>query len=231
MIYKGVNFDKLIVADNEMRDFEKYIQIKGVYLHKQVYDVLTEYAADTVTYYELSSVIRYDKNLRDTLYKYLANFEEYLRANLFAKYDVANQECIYKGHSGLKKLKDDIQPKNDKSLSNLYYCFQLELGPTIDLFKHIEMYNNATLSDFLQIKELRNHVMHHNVLVLGQSTNKAQAEANLQILKKQIALLCKYLPEEYQSGFQTSIENLNINRKTGRHYLDKLYLENIEWNI
>lgn len=231
MIYKGVNFDKLIVADNEMCDFEKYIEIKGVYLHKQVYDVLTAYYLDTVTYYELSSVIRYDKNLRDTLYKYLATFEEYLRANLFAKYDVANQEYIYKGHSGLEKLKNDIQPKNYNSESNLYYCFQLELAPTIDLFEHIGIYKNTMLSDFRQIKELRNHVMHHNVLVLGQSTNKAQAEANLQKLKKQVALLCKYLPDEYQSGFQTSIENLNINKRTGQRYLDKLCLENIEWNI
>lgn len=231
MIYKGVNFDKLIVADNEMRDFEKYIEIKGVYLHKQIYDVLATYSSDTVTYYELSSVIRYDKNLRDTLYKYLATFEEYLRANLFAKYDVANQEYLYKGCKGFERLKKDIQSKTDNSESNLYYCFQLELSPTIDLFEHIGMYNDTTLLDFRQIKELRNHVMHHNVLVLGQSTNKAQAEANLQKLKKQVTLLCKYLPEEYKSGFQTSIENLNINRKTGRHYLDKLFLENIEWNI
>ena len=205
MIYKCVNFDKLIVADNEMRDFEKYIEIKGVYLHKQIYDVLTGYDADTVTYYELSSVIRYDKNLRDTLYKYLATFEEYLRANLFAKYDVANQEYTYKGCKGFERLKKNIQPKNDSSVSNLYYCFQLELSSTIDLLE--------PLSDFRQIKELRNHVMHHNVLVLGQAINKEQAETNLQTLKKQVALLCKYLPDEYRSGFQSSIENLNINKK------------------
>lgn len=183
MICKGVNFDKLIVADNEKCDFEKYIEIKGVYLHKQIYDAFTEYAADTVTYSELSSVIRYDKNLRDTLYKYLATFEEYLRANLFAKYDVANQEYVYKGCKGFERLKKDIQPKTDYSESNLYYCFQLELSPTIDLFEHIGIYNDTTLSDFRQIKELRNQVMHHNVLVLGQSTNKEQAETNLQMLK------------------------------------------------
>lgn len=231
MIYKGVNFDKLIVADNEMCDFEKYIKIKGVYLHKQIYDVLTAYNSDTVTYSELSSVIRYDKNLRDTLYKYLATFEEYLRANLFAKADVANQEYIYKGHSGLEKLKNDIQPKNDNIISNLFFCFQLEFGSTIELLEHIKFYNNAIFSDFRQIKELRNQVMHHNVLVLGQATNKAQVEANLQKLKKQVTLLCKYLPEDYQSGFQTSIKNLNINKRTGQRYLDKLCLENIEWDI
>ncbi len=231
MDYEGVDFDKLIVANTEMHDFEKYVESKGVYLHKQIYDVLTTYNLDKVSYYELSSIIRYDKNLRDTLYKYLAAFEEYLRANLFAKYDVSNSSYIYKGHKGLEKLKYDIQLKTNNAISNLYFCFQLELGPTIDLFEHVKMYDSTTLSDFRQIKELRNQVMHHNVLVLGQSTNKEQAETNLQTLKKRIALLCKYLPEEYRKGFQTSIENLNINKKTRYRYLEKLYLENIKWNI
>lgn len=231
MIYKSVCFDKLIVAHTEMRDFEKYIEIKGVYLHKQIYDILTTYDSNSITYYELSSIIRYDKNLRNTLYKYLATFEEYLRVNLFAKYDVATKEHIYKGCNGLKKLKSDIQPKTDNTVSNLYFCFQLELGYTIELFEHINMYNDSTLIDLKQLKELRNQVMHHNVLVLGQSTNKEQAEENLQTLKKRIALLCKYLPEEYHNGFQTSIENLNINAKTGQRYINKLYLENVQWNI
>lgn len=231
MICKGVHFDKLIVGDDEMRDFEKYIEIKGVYLYKQIYDVLTTYCSDLITYNELSNVIRYDKNLRDILYKYLATFEEYLRAKLFLKYDVANREHMYIGQEGLKRLKSDIQLKTDNTVSNLYFCFQLELGASIKLLEHIKMYDASTIIELREIKELRNQVMHHNVLVLGQSINKEQAERNLQTLKRRLALLCKHLPEEYRKGFQKSIESLNINRKTGQRYLDKLYLEDIQWNI
>lgn len=231
MNYKGVDFDKLIISDYERSDFEKYVEIKGVYLHKQIYDVLVTYGLDSITYYELSSIIRYDKNLRDTLYKYLATFEENLRAKLFEKFDIENQDHNYKGSQGFNKLKKDIRPKRDDAISNLYFCFQLELGQTIDLLEHIKFCNDVILSDFKQIKDLRNHVMHHNVLVLGQAINKEQAENNLQTLKKQVALLRKYLPEEYRKGFQTSIENLNTSSKTDLRYLDKLCLENIEWNI
>lgn len=193
MIYKNVDFKNLIISDKEKSDFEKYVEIKGVFLHKQIYDILTTYDSDFITYVELSSVIRYDKNLRNKLYEYLATFEEKLRAELFSKYDVANQKYIYKGTKGLEKLKKDIQSKPDNSISNLYFCFQLELGSIIDLLKYLEFYTNNILSDLILIKELRNQVMHHNVLVLGQAINKEQAEKNLQELKRKVALLCKYL--------------------------------------
>ena len=58
-------FDKLTFASpKEKEDFEKYKKLKGVYFHKQVYDILIEAnGEENVTYSELSSIIRYDKNL------------------------------------------------------------------------------------------------------------------------------------------------------------------------
>ena len=57
-------FEKLTYASlKEREDFEKYKKLKGIYLHKQVYDILLEAnGGETVTYAELSSIIRYDKN-------------------------------------------------------------------------------------------------------------------------------------------------------------------------
>ena len=50
-------FEKLTFASpKEKEDFEKYKKLKGVYLHKQVYDILLEAnGGENVTYYELSS--------------------------------------------------------------------------------------------------------------------------------------------------------------------------------
>ena len=55
-------FDQLTFASpKEKEEFEKYKRLKGVYLHKQVYDILLEAnGGGEVTYYELSSLIRYD---------------------------------------------------------------------------------------------------------------------------------------------------------------------------
>lgn len=231
MINCGVKFDKLTFKNYEKETFEKFIKIKGAYLHKQIYDVLLSYNAEEVTYYELSNIIRYDKNLRDTLYKYLATFEEKLRSELFAKYDVDTTDCIYKRTKGLEKLKKDIHIKTNFENSNLYFCYRLDLGATIDLLENLNFYSKVIISDLRQIKELRNRVMHHNILVVGNATDRIQAEINLQNLKHQIAILCKHLPCDYQKGYQTEISNLNVNKKTGQHYLDKLCLENIAWNI
>ena len=67
-------FEKLTFASpREKEDFEKYKKLKGVYLHKQVYDILIEANdGENVTYSELSSIIRYDKN--DIEYHLLKDF-------------------------------------------------------------------------------------------------------------------------------------------------------------
>ena len=108
-------FEKLTFASpREKEDFEKYKKLKGVYLHKQVYDILLEANGGKVTYHELSSIIRYDKNLRDTLYIYLATAEEYLRALLCEKYDVA-AECKPFEHHCYKPLMEALHDKDDES--------------------------------------------------------------------------------------------------------------------
>lgn len=231
MTFDGVDFGKLVLSKNEQNDFEKYTTIKGVYLHKQIYDVLLTHNTEQVSYYELSSVIRYDKNLRDKLYIYLATFEESLRAELFSNYDVETTKTVYKGKKGLNKLKNDIREKANTNFSNLYSCFELELGPSIELLEYLNISDENTINELKQIKDLRNSVMHHNVLVLGKATNKKEAEDNLNVLRKQIALLSKHLPHDYQSGFQRDINSLNLNTKTGKPYLDKLCLGEIQWNI
>ena len=152
MIYNDVNFDKLIFENKEMNDFKKFIKIKGIYLHKQIYDALLSYNKDKVTYYELSSVIRYDKSLRDILYKYLATFEEKLRSELFERYDVESNNFQYKSLKGLGKLKKDIKSKMNKENSNLYYCFQLDLGTTISLIEFLKFYDKRVISDLRKIK-------------------------------------------------------------------------------
>lgn len=231
MTFSGINFEKLVLTESEQKDFEKYAKIKGVYLHKQVYDVLLSYNSEQVSYSELSSVIRYDKNLRDKLYIYLATFEERLRAELFSKYDIESAEHTYKRMQGLNKLKDNIRENKDMYFSNLYSCYELELGFTIELFEFLKLRDENTIKELKQIKDLRNCVMHHNVLVLGKATNKEEAEENLNTLRKQIALLSKYLPNDYHSGFQRDINNLNLNSNTGKPYLDKLCLGVNQWDI
>ena len=113
--------------EKEKQEFKKYLSLKGKYLYKQVYDILLEKNKGTVSYQELSSLIRYDKNLRDTLYIYLATCEEYLRALLLKSYDVASDSPKFEQHC-YKPLIDALKDKDDLSKSNLYFKLDIDLS-------------------------------------------------------------------------------------------------------
>lgn len=81
-------FEKMTFQNqDEKDDFEKYRCLKGDDLYYQIYRILLEKSAE-VRYVQIRAYIRYDKNLRDKLYIYLATLEEYCKAQLLRFYDV-----------------------------------------------------------------------------------------------------------------------------------------------
>lgn len=207
--------------EQEKQEFKKYLSLKGEYLYKQVYDILLEKNKGTVSYQELSSFIRYDKNLRDTLYIYLATCEEYLRALLLKSYDVASNSPKFEQHC-YKPLIDALKDKHDFSKSNLYFKLDIDLSVLIRICQENELIN-INSQDRKHLKTLRNHTMHHALLLFGQANNLEDVYANFNVLEKQLNALLSLLPKEYQNGFIASIKKLN---GTGRKkFLQKFYLE------
>ena len=206
----------------ELEDKEKYKKLKGVYLHKQVYDILLEAnGGENVTYYELSSIIRYDKNLRDTLYIYLATAEEYLRALLCEKYDVA-AECKPFEHHCYKPLIEALCDKDDETSSNLYFKLEPDFSALMDVCidKGVISISKTTKQ---RIKDLRNSTMHHSLLIFGKATKPSALNSHFEALENRINALMQILPEEYRAGFITSIKKLN--GYPSKQYLTKYYLE------
>ncbi|MBR2160156.1 MAG: hypothetical protein IJ938_02450 [Clostridia bacterium] len=207
--------------ENEKHEYKKYLYLKGEYLHKQVYDILLEKNKEPVSYQELSSLIRYDKNLRDTLYIYLATCEEYLRALLLKHYDVEETCHKFKQHD-YNLLMQALQEKNDFSQSNLYFKLNVDFSVLLQICQEKNLID-ITSSTIEAIKTLRNHTMHHALLILGQAQNLKEAYDNFNALEKQLNALLSLLPQEYQNGFIASIKKLN---GTGRKkFLQKFYLE------
>ena len=216
-------FEKLTFASpKEKEDFEKYKKLKGMYLHKQVYDILLEAnGGETVTYAELSSIIRYDKNLRGTLYIYLATAEEYLRALLCEKYDVA-EECKTFGQHCFKPLLTALFEQEKCNESHLYFKLELDFSVLMDVCidKHLIDISNTTKK---QLKELRNTTMHHALILFGKNKDLSGLNEHFEELEIRINALMQILPEEYRAGFITSIKKLN--GYPSKQYLTKYYLE------
>lgn len=201
-------FNKLSFS-NTTDEFNKYKELKGEYLYKQLYDLLLELNNDSfVNYDDLSSIIRYDKTLRDTLYIYLATFEEWLKALIFKRYDVADRRKKYKRQKDVEILIKKIIVNNDNINSNLYYCFELDLGSIISFIDHVKMFEKEIIEKFDSVRKLRNKVMHHNVLICGKSRSLKEFNLNKELLKSEINLLSEVLPEEYQTGFKKTINDL-----------------------
>lgn len=204
-IFKWLNF-----ADNlERVEFEKYIKIRGQFVLKQIYEYLLNFNNKEVSYSDLSTCIRYDKNLRDQLYIYLATYEECLRAQLFDKYEINKGYTINKKHKDyIKKMAENMYESFDKEYSVLYKIFKLDLGETISLVKELKMFSDEKLKEFENIRVLRNRVMHHNLIVLGKKESLNDVEKNKEKMKSGIIALANNLSDGYGQNFIKTINAL-----------------------
>jgi hypothetical protein len=217
-------FEKLTFASpKEEADFEKYKKLKGIYLHKQVYDILLEAnGGENVTYYELSSIIRYDKNLRDTLYIYLATVEEQLRVLLLDNFDLKPNTPKFKQRPSTQTLCDALVPKQYLESSELYFKLKADFKVLMEtcVAKKVVSISYDVMS---LVKELRNDVMHHHLLIFGGAHNLKEANDNFAAFERKIEALITLLPIEYARGFQNDITKLN--GASHEKYLIKFYLE------
>ena len=216
-------FDQLTFASpKEKEEFEKYKRLKGVYLHKQVYDILLEANGGGVTYHELSSIIRYDKNLRDTLYIYLATIEEQLRVLLLDNFDLKPNTPKFKQRPSTQTLCEALLPKQDHESSELYFRLQADFKVLMEtcVEKKVVSISEDVMS---LVKKLRNDVMHHHLLILGGAHNLKEAKDNFSSFERKIDALITMLPTEYVIGFQNDITALN--GAPPKKFLTKFYLE------
>ena len=220
-------FDKLIFdkinEEKERAEFEKYKKLKGVYLHKQVSDILLEAnGGENVTYQELSSIIRYDKNLRDTLYIYLSTIEEQLRVLLLDNFDLKPNTPKFKQRPSTQTLCEALVPKQDCEVSELYFKLQPDFKVLMETCVKKKV---VSISDeFMSlVKLLRNDVMHHHLLIFGGAHNLKEAKDNFASFERKIGALITLLPTEYVIGFQDSI--VKLNGASPKKYLTKFYLE------
>ena len=217
-------FDKLTFANpKEEADFEKYKKLKGIYLHKQVYDILLEAnCGENVTYQELSSIIRYDKNLRDMLYIYLATVEEQLRVLLLDNFDLKPNTPKFKQRPSTQTLCEALVPKQDCEVSELYFKLQTDFKVLMEtcVEKNIVSISDEVMS---LVKLLRNDVMHHHLLIFGGAHNLKEAKDNFASFERKIDALITLLPTEYVIGFQDSI--VKLNGASPKKHLTKFYLE------
>lgn len=203
-------FENLDFADeHEIAEFDKYKRIRSKFVLKQIYDFLLNFDKKKVKYSDLSTCIRYDKNLRDNLYIYLATFEEYLRSQIFDRYEIKKGYTVNKKEKNyIEKMARNMFESTGKEYSDLYEMFSLDLGGTISLVKELKMFSDEKIEELDNVRVLRNKVMHHNLVVLGKAKSLADVEKNKKEMKSEINALSNNLPDGYGQNFIKTINAL-----------------------
>ena len=202
-MYHKINeaFPLLIFKEGEEKQFNEYMTTRGVFLYKQVYDILCKWkpSVKEIKYEHFKNVIRYDKSLRDKLYIYLAAAEEYLRNIVFENVELKVDYQVGKNC----RLKLNQLCKRDESelliQSRLYFYEGLiEFGVSKNIIKKFKLAQkyNLHIKDIEKVNKLRNKVMHHNMLLLSKYIDREDIEKEIMEVEDAIEALYRILPTQ-----------------------------------
>ena len=165
-------FPLMTFESGEEETCRKYMETRGIYLYKQVYDALANWMPNVkeIKYKQFSNLIRYDKGIRDKLYIYLAAAEEYLRNIIFEELEIDNRpQDSTKIKLNISDLRTrTVEERNEES--NLYYysyAKNFDFGLIEKVFQKFKLAEKYGLiqSDIKEVRKLlRNKVMHHSML-------------------------------------------------------------------
>ena len=196
---------KIIFNSNEERDDALfYIKVKGLSLHKEIYDyLLKENNNQAITWKQISDELRLDKGLRDTLYIYLATLEEYIRAYISNKYEDDINQPFWISGKGRNNIKGNIS----KGTSLFKALQETDLGTLINQVNVLpsndikELFGEVGTSENLSaVKELRNCIGHHKFLKTYKFKECTVDGVKSNTLINNIKNLRQSLPERYRYG-------------------------------
>lgn len=216
-------FEDLKIEPDEIDEFESYIKLKGINIYKQLYDIIID-CENNCRYSTMSAVIRYDKGIRNVLYKYLSAFEEKYRADLFEVYDT--NEII--DNPEVAKIEKLSLVRKTKEFSDLYilsYSRYFNLSVLRETLYKCNMIDSVQNDQFRKIVKLRNKTMHHNLLMTSYHRDIVSVNKEITEIEYWIELLYKYLPEGMNDEFEKAINRCNnIGTKMNVPNLEKICL-------
>lgn len=166
-ITKSKLIKKMIFSNKQEEErCSNYLDLKGVAYHVVLINFIGLDDDGRIKYKTVSDLYKYDKRLRNRLYKFLSAFEEQIRAF------IANSH-----NHGLSTLKlgDSIKTNLNNGSNIAYELEDLDFGQLIQIVEKFtkkdlkRMFPNSdeyVIQNLRAIKELRNAISHHRILLL-----------------------------------------------------------------
>lgn len=220
-----MDFNEFIASLNEedKKNYLQYSPIRGVQTYKIIYNELMK-MNPYVTYGDVNAFVKYDKAIKDVLYKYIGTLEDLIRKHIFKNFDLKKDVEYHEYYEKCSDLKDiivRIDNKND-DVTKLYSSWSLMMKETIKFLRKYDK-NSFDLNKLEQVRKLRNKVMHHSTLVFDCHGN-----SKCKTTYYEISCLHDVLPENY-SGISKEInDKTNITRKNIKNEYKCFLLELLE---
>lgn len=218
---KSEFFKDLKIEDEDKPRAEKALWAKGIEKHILIKEYLQAWSSKSLRYSQVATTYRYDKRIRNVLYKYISYLEEFYRAKILDNY--FNKESDISWFTPINKFLN-------KGLSLNESLEALEFKTLIDIIKSISKNFNEECvfvaahknKNFYALRTLCNAVMHNKFLILyrgfevcyvkGVDGNKSAS------LKANILNLINFLPDAVRNKCKQDInackEERNNHNKT-----------------
>lgn len=207
-------FKDLEISEEDTVRAQKAIYSKGIEKHILIMEYLLNWrSVSKIKYAEIATTNRYDKRIRNVLYKYISYLEEFFRANILDSYINRIDQIFW-----IPKLKSLLE-KNRQNLNAA-----LESLSFRDLLKQMIALPEEIKDKCLFVKthlkqnvdalvDLRNAVMHNKFLVLYKGFKFCYIDNRKDAgLKSNIMNLVNFLPQGVRDQ---AIADVNVCRKKG----------------
>lgn len=199
-------FENFIIDDADRVNVTKSLKSKGVEKHIQIKEKLLQgQDSNYIEYAKIASTYRYDKRIRNTLFKYISYLEEFCRSIILDNY-ISNVNQTFWSKTLFKLIQKHKGNLND-ALERLEFSGLLEQCKKLpDAVKQLCNFPANHLNKNIRaLVELRNAVMHNKFLLLyrgfevcyvqGVDNNKSTSiKANrlnlIQFLPTEVGLQC-----------------------------------------
>lgn len=208
-------YKNLDIEDNDRERAEKYLKAKGLFFHMQIKTKLLAWTeGEKVKYSQIASYYRYDKRIRNVLYKYIAYLEEYYRAAILdAYFDNIGQNFWI---AEIKEKIDKETPLNTilEDLGFATLIKQMKLMPN-EIKQRCDFLGRKRLREnTYALKEFRNAIMHNKFLLMYRGFEKCYFGKGKEgsTLRDNIINLISFLPKEVGEKLKEDINGCKKNR-------------------
>ncbi|MDE7328478.1 MAG: hypothetical protein K2N57_01860 [Clostridia bacterium] len=213
-------YSNLIIDENDKERAKKALKAKGVEKHILIKEKLLAWSqTEEIKYAEVASTYRYDKRIRNTLFKYISYLEEFYRSIILDNYIYNVKQRFWL--KDFRELLENYEYNLNDALEHLDFSsllFQCQKLPT-EIRSLCCFPKSSYLSNNIKaLRVLRNAVMHNKFLLLYRGFEECYVNGidagKGTSLKANILNLIQFLPKEVGESCIKSINECKENKNT-----------------